>query len=419
MVKLSLQCAIVGQIGSSFDVEIDDGEKVTKLKEAIKKRSDGKIDVPWPDLQLFLTTKGDGWLASKDLPLVQREMASPTFFQKLPLLDPTCSIQEVLTENELPDPQTRQIHVLVVIPVQAQPQTGLWVVNGSVENALNTKGIRCKLYWMATLRIGYYDPSRRTGDKNVAFWYEGKTLCVHVLFESKETALLFETDVRTGPQTLGSPLYDQVVVTHVARVNAVSAELQRVFYADYAPEESDSPQNTMSSISLTTSVSILDTSTDEFEYQRIEHKHLFIPYGKAESCRLVSRKQSRDHKREYAKYDRDQNNRLALSREMHGWYDGLNCEFPIVNMRPGSVDKNPSIGNRRKVEVLVKVVDAQCKDRVFSRLKEGSTKTDDPLVMKTFVHVENAETFCFCMKWKYDDNEKLCRSFFDMTPAVD
>ncbi|ETI32695.1 hypothetical protein F443_20548 [Phytophthora nicotianae P1569] len=104
---------------------------------------------------------------------------------------------------------------------------------------------------------------------------------------------------------------------------------------------------------------------------------------------------------------------------MHGWYDGMSIEFPIVNMLPGSVDKNSSIGNRRKVEVFVKVVDAQCTDRVFSRLKEGSTKTDDPLVMKTFVHVEDPETFCFCMRWKYDDNDKRQRSFFDMTPAVD
>ncbi|KUF91136.1 hypothetical protein AM587_10001365 [Phytophthora nicotianae] len=238
---------------------------------------------------------------------------------------------------------------------------------------------------MATLRIGYYDPVRRTPDKNVAFWYEGKKLCFHVLFKTEDAALLFETDLRTGPQTLGSPLYDQVVETRVAQINAVSAELQRVFYADYVPEESESPQNTISSVSLTTSVSNLDTSTDEFEYQRIERKNHFVPYGKAESCHLVSRKQSRDHKREFAKYDRDPNNRLALSRDMYGWYDGMSIEFPIVNMLPGSVDKNSSIGNRRK----------------------------------TFVHVEDPETFCFCMRWKYDDNDKRQRSFFDMTPAVD
>ncbi|CEG35534.1 uncharacterized protein PHALS_11411 [Plasmopara halstedii] len=272
---------------------------------------------------------------------------------------------------------------------------------------------------MATLRIGYYDPVRRTRDKkNVAFWYEDKKLYFHVLFETKETALLFETDLRIGPQTLGSELYDQVVETRVEQINAVSAGLQRVFHTDYVPDESDSPEKTISSVSLTTSVSILDPLTDEFKYQRIEHKNLFIPYGKAESCHLVSKKQSRDHKRKYAKYDRDPNNWLALSREMHGWYEGLNTQLPIVNMLSGSVEKNPSIGNRRKVEVIVKVVDAQCTDLVFSRLKNGSTKTDDPLVMKTFVYLENPETFRFCMRWKYDDNDTRQRSFFDMIPAA-
>ncbi|KAG9403043.1 hypothetical protein AC1031_006584 [Aphanomyces cochlioides] len=175
------------------------------------------------------------------------------------------------------------------------------------------------------------------------------------------------------------------------------------------------------------------TSTDEFRYQRIEHERLFLPYGNAESCSVVSKKQSRDHKREFAKYDRDSNNRLALSREMHGFYERLCCDVPIVNMPPGSVEETPSIVSRYKVhmnggyvslnfhlrvyvEIFVKVFNA---DRVFSRLKEGSTSTDDPLVMKTFVHVENPEAFCFSMQWKHDENEKLWRSFLDMTPAVE
>lgn len=67
----------------------------------------------------------------------------------------------------------------------------------------------------------------------------------------------------------------------------------------------------------------------------------------------------------------------------------------------------------------MEVVGAQYIDRVFSRLRKGSTKTDDPLVMKTFVYVENPETFCFCMKWKHDDNEKFRRRFYDLTPAAD
>eukprot|EP00644_Phytophthora_capsici_P013153 jgi/Phyca11/13996/fgenesh1_pg.PHYCAscaffold_5_\ len=54
MVKLSLQCAIVGQIGSSFDVEIDDGEKVSKLKEAIRTKKHLTITCEADQLQLFL-----------------------------------------------------------------------------------------------------------------------------------------------------------------------------------------------------------------------------------------------------------------------------------------------------------------------------------------------------------------------------
>ncbi|KAH9173630.1 hypothetical protein AeNC1_017713, partial [Aphanomyces euteiches] len=122
----------------------------------------------------------------------------------------------------------------------------------------------------------------------------------------------------------------------------------------YVPQESESPQDTISSISLTSSVTVVDPSTEEFCYQRIEDDRYFLPYGKAESCHLISRKESRDHKREFAKYDRDPNNRLALSREMHGYYDGLSYEVPIVNMIPGSIEEKPSIDKRYKVEIFVK-----------------------------------------------------------------
>ncbi|EGZ27517.1 hypothetical protein PHYSODRAFT_284109 [Phytophthora sojae] len=415
-----LFCAIVGAGGSPFPVDIDEEKSVGHLKDAIKaKKPNDFKDVDADKLQLFLAKTADGaWLSSKDPDVISMRSGGIPEQVKTLLnveMDPADEIGDVFEGA----PTKKTIHVLVVVPEQEHAQTGLWLVTGSVDNALNTKGIRCKLYWMATLRIGYYDPTRCIGNKNVAFWYEDKKLCFHVLFETKNAALLFETDLRTGPQTLGSPLTNQVVETRVAPANAVSTDLQRVFYCDYVPDDSESPQNTVSSISLTTSVSNLDPSTDEFRFQRIEDEKFFLPYGKAESCHLVSRKQSRDHKREFAKYDRDSNNRLALSREMHGWFDGMSIEVPIVNMLPGSVEENQSIGNRRKVEVFVKVLDAQCTDRVFSRLKGGSTRTDDPLMMKTFVHVEDPETFCLCMRWKHDDNAERWRSFWDMTPAVD
>ncbi|EGZ11280.1 hypothetical protein PHYSODRAFT_338002 [Phytophthora sojae] len=339
MVKLV--CAIVGVAGSAFPVDIDASQLVGDLKDAIKAKK--MYQFPADELQLFLAKTADGaWLPDDDQAALDLEDGK-VHEDIQALIDgekmkATWTIEDVLTANNMTKrkgraPKSRQIHVLVVVPEQEHAQTGLWLVTGSVENALITKGIRCKLYWMATLRIGYYDPTRCIGNKN------------------------------------------------------------RVFYCDYVPDDSESPQNTVSSISLTTSVSNLDPSTDEFRFQRIEDEKFFLPYGKAESCHLVSRKQSRDHKREFAKYDRDSNNRLALSREMHGWFDGMSIEVPIVNMLPGSVEENQSIGNRRKVEVFVKVLDAQCTDRVFSRLKGGSTRTDDPLMMKTFVHKDSKYRF--------------------------
>lgn len=417
MVKLF--CAIVGEAGSAFSVEVDETDSVDDLKTAIKAVNED-ITCPPRKLQLFLAKKADGtWLDGAGAAAVTVDEADrvPLMLDKhgnhhkFVKMNPLLWIKNDQHFGENFRPGEDQVHVVVVVP---HAQTGLWLVTGFVKNALNTKGIRCKLYWMATLRIGYYDPARRIDNKNVAFWYEDTKLCFHVLFETKDAALLFETDLRIEPQTLGSPLTNQVVETRVAPVNAVSTELQRVFYGDYVPDDSKSPQNSVSSISLTTSVSNLDSSTDEFRFQRIEHEKFFQPYGKAESCHLVSRKQ-----REFAKYDRDSNSRLALSRDMHGWFDGMSIEVPIVNMLPGSVEENQSIGNRRKVEVFVKVLDAGCTDRVFSRLKEGSTTTNDPLMMKTFVHVEDPETFCLCMRWKHDDNAERWRSFWDMTPAVD
>ncbi|KAG6611794.1 Crinkler (CRN) family protein [Phytophthora cinnamomi] len=66
MVLVSLQCAIVGQVGSSFDVEIDDGAKVNKLKKGIAE--DQKYDFAASKLQLFLAkTEGGAWVTEADV----------------------------------------------------------------------------------------------------------------------------------------------------------------------------------------------------------------------------------------------------------------------------------------------------------------------------------------------------------------
>ncbi|KAG3123650.1 hypothetical protein PI126_g23613 [Phytophthora idaei] len=186
MVKLF--CAIVGEAGSAFSVRVDESDSVDDLKKAIKAEKPNKIQCDADELQLFLAKKGGTWLTEEE---VKKGVSDTT---GLKLLDAVrAEIGDVgLSQDDVRLQVAKEevaalkgpVNVLVVVPEQEHAQTGLWLVTGSVDNALDTRGIRCKLYWMATLRIGYYDPVRRIGNKNVAFWYEDKKLCLHVLFKT-------------------------------------------------------------------------------------------------------------------------------------------------------------------------------------------------------------------------------------------
>ncbi|KAG6619959.1 Crinkler (CRN) family protein [Phytophthora cinnamomi] len=136
MVLLSLQCAIVGQVGSSFDVEIDDGAKVSKLKKMIKRDKPDTIKGEADKLQLFLAkTEGGEWLADDDQAAlgledgkVHEDIQAWIDGEKMKA---TKTLQHWLFEkNKMPQPSTDQIHVLVVVPEGAGSQAG---VTASIE----------------------------------------------------------------------------------------------------------------------------------------------------------------------------------------------------------------------------------------------------------------------------------------------
>lgn len=52
-------------------------------------------------------------------------------------------------------------------------------------------------------------------------------------------------------------------------------------------------------------------------------------------------------------HDKDDNNRLAISREMHGAYDALGFDFPVLNIEVASVSKEPVLDNRYLVSNFV------------------------------------------------------------------
>ncbi|KAG3011578.1 hypothetical protein PC120_g14342 [Phytophthora cactorum] len=78
---------------------------------------------------------------------------------------------------------------------------------------------------------------------------------------------------------------------------------------------------------------------------------------------------------------------------MHGAYNKLGFDFPVVNTEVVSVFHGPELENRYKAALHVSI---HSHHYVFllGRLKDDSTRTSDPLVMETFVQIEDPAIFC-------------------------
>ncbi|KAG9401556.1 hypothetical protein AC1031_009426 [Aphanomyces cochlioides] len=267
---------------------------------------------------------------------------------------------------------------------------------------------------MADLNHGYYDPNHPD-----AFVYDDKKLMVHILFETKEKALDFDTTFRNESQTILSPLNNLTIVSNVDHTSRPSNQfkLRRVEFGDYDPSSSPSPQETISQISTPSAVSYSDQHTEVFQYQRIEHVKAFGYTGKAEKAHLMSKEHCEIYQ-SYKRYKKDPNYILALSRTMHGWFDALDTYFPLFKLDVESWEEQPSVNGRYKVILKVTAASHECKDDVFDRLKEGSERTNDPLTMNTFVYVEDPKTFQFCLQWKSKEIQKNRDSYFSMNSAI-
>jgi len=51
------------------------------------------------------------------------------------------------------------------------------------------------------------------------------------------------------------------------------------------------------------------------------------------------------------RYYKDENNRLALSRDMHGWFDALSTQVPRFNVRFIAVSETPILECRYEVKL--------------------------------------------------------------------
>ena len=121
MVKLL--CAIVGAKGSAFSVQLDDGDLVADLNDAIKlKKANDLKDVDANKLQLFLAKGTDGaWLKDND-PAAQQLSGGKTHPHIQQMINGEQAIATrtlkrwLFDDNKMLQPSAEQIHVLVVAP---------------------------------------------------------------------------------------------------------------------------------------------------------------------------------------------------------------------------------------------------------------------------------------------------------------
>ncbi|KAG3027402.1 hypothetical protein PC120_g5433 [Phytophthora cactorum] len=59
------------------------------------------------------------------------------------------------------------------------------------------------------------------------------------------------------------------------------------------------------------------------------------------------------------------------------------------------------------------------REQIKGEPDQGFVASDDGLVMRTSVYVQNPKVFCECMKWKHKEEEQKWKVYYDMAPAVD
>ncbi|KAL5038673.1 hypothetical protein RTP6_7791 [Batrachochytrium dendrobatidis] len=266
------------------------------------------------------------------------------------------------------------------------------------------------MYRNADNHLGYYESGQP------AFFYEENkpTLKINVLFETKENALRFDSHLRNESITINSPMNSLTINSSVSTTS--TAQLgERIYYKDYIPTDSESPQDTQSVITI--QFSTFEKTSDEFKYQRIEKLSIFGSMGKAESCHLISDSHCRNYP-SYEKYDKDPNNRLAMSMDLHGWFINLSTEIPLFYLKIVSISDSVIVEDRYKVVLAVVALNQESADMIFYRLIEGSTQTDNPLIMNTSVHVTNPTIFRKCLEWKEKETTKKWDDYYSMDSAV-
>lgn len=107
--------------GSEFSVEADENQFIAQVKEEIKQKSDGKIDIPCLFLRLFIAQTAAGeWLDEAGAAAVK-----PDDLLRFTKIDPTWPINSPMNFGKKFQPAEGQVHVLVLVPRVIMTEIGL------------------------------------------------------------------------------------------------------------------------------------------------------------------------------------------------------------------------------------------------------------------------------------------------------
>jgi hypothetical protein len=288
--------------------------------------------------------------------------------------------------------------------------TTLWRATGFITGARKT-GIRHGLYRTAQDNLGFYE--KRNGVTQNPFSYqEDDKLKINVLFEQKSYALRFRAAVYENVSTI-SPNNDLTMSLSVEP--ASEAVLDDTILVGHFKPDSDSPPDTPRPLSVVTE---LNDTSPLFKYQRLEHEGLFCGLYKADRAYLIDKPLCEKGK-QFANFQNNENNFLALTKQAHCWFDALSDDsemIPFFKLLIKHVSSSPDPANEYRYRVLltVEAYNAETARLFFPRLKDGSKVINDTEA-ETFVYVLNPEEFNVCLSWKNDKIDSL----WNFTPAVE
>ncbi|KAJ3115415.1 hypothetical protein HK098_006952, partial [Nowakowskiella sp. JEL0407] len=307
------------------------------------------------------------------------------------------------------------VDVLVILGTTMQHRRGTyWRFTGKITDAKSIKGIRSKVYYFAMMHLGIYN-----GNKAQSIFYppppeDEFALMINIIFRSEENALKFQSELISHLLNFdrdGSPAIARLNGEKVEATITTIDSSPRILATDYVPSDSDSVQESISQSIQTDDLSFIDFQSELMKFQSVEDPARFAGLG-GESCHLISRS---DCHGALKKYNNSDNNRLCLTRQFHGFFDGIGNKWhPLVRVSVLRVEKFRNMDGRYPVQLKLEFLTEAVKRELSMRLKSGCTflektflGTNPVYSYSVVVHVLEHTEFCYCVNWKYEHTTKL------------